>query len=118
MSLARLSRVDSAERAGAYVAAVWPAASTAFRVAPSSAPLPALERVGHCVRGGPGIERLQRIDDVVVIDDIPVAVARSAGFDSIAHASDADDASTDRFSASVMSVSRTTSSGWRKALEG
>lgn len=71
VSLARLSRVDSAERAEAYVAVVWPAASTAFPVAPSSALLPALERVGHRVRRLPGIERLQRIDDVVVIDDIP-----------------------------------------------
>jgi len=78
------------------------AASTAFPLAPSSAPLPGLERVGHRVRGLPGIEGLQRIDDVVVIDEI--AVARSAGLDSIAHTSDAHDASTDRFSATVMSL--------------
>jgi hypothetical protein len=34
------------------------------------------------------------------------------------HASEAHDANTDRFSAMVMSGSRTTSIGWRKALEG
>lgn len=40
--LARPSRVDSAERVGAYVAVALPAAPTAFPVAPPSAPLPAL----------------------------------------------------------------------------
>jgi hypothetical protein len=58
----------SAERAGACVAVVWPAASAAFPVAPPSATLPALERVDHRVRGLPGIKRLQRIGDVVVTE--------------------------------------------------
>jgi hypothetical protein len=48
----------------------------------------------------------------------PAAAARSTGFDSIAHASDAHDASTERFSATVISTSRTTSSGCRNALNG
>ena len=65
------------------------AASTAFPVGPSSAPLPALERVGQRVRGLPGIKRLQRIDDVVIPTTFPVAVARSAGLDSSEHASEA-----------------------------
>jgi hypothetical protein len=70
-SACRPSRIDSAELTGAYVAVVWPAASAALPVAPPSAPLPALERVGRRVRGLPGIERLQRIDDLVITDDVP-----------------------------------------------
>src|SRR5258708_32055271 len=73
VSLRRLSgkNLSRAERVGAYVAVVWAAASVALPVAPPSAPLPALERVGRRVRGLPGIERLQRIDDVVITDDVP-----------------------------------------------
>jgi hypothetical protein len=71
-SLCGLAAIQSrsAERAGAYVAIVRSAASTPFPVAPASASLPAPERVGGRVRGLPGIKRLQRIDDVVIIDDV------------------------------------------------